>query len=123
MELHLMTEDMSELRSERPSEAIEFSDSDFVNAPLHDTSMKIPGGGLVSTAEDLVRFANATMEAKLLKRGTVEQMWTDGRTKSGASTMPTNTFAAVESPTTPPTFIAFSSRKEIARTRAGSTRQ
>ena len=46
-----------------------------------------------------------------------------GRTKSGASTMPTNTFAALESPTTPPTFIAFSRTNEIARTSAGSTRQ
>ena len=37
--------------------------------------------------------------------------------------MPTNTFAAVESPTTPPTFIERSSSHEIARTMAGSTRQ
>jgi CubicO group peptidase (beta-lactamase class C family) len=59
---------------------------DIVNAPLHDTSMKIPGGGLLSTAEDLVRFAVATMEGKLLKRDTVEEMWTDGRTTSGEPT-------------------------------------
>ncbi len=37
--------------------------------------------------------------------------------------MPTNTFAAVASPTTPPTRIARSSSQEIARTTAGSTRQ
>ncbi len=59
---------------------------DIINAPLHDTSMKIPGGGLLSTAEDLVRFAMATMDAKLLTRETIERMWTDGRTKSGEST-------------------------------------
>ncbi len=46
-----------------------------------------------------------------------------GRTKSGASTMPTNTLAAVVSPTTPPTRMVRSSRNEIARTTAGNTRQ
>jgi hypothetical protein len=37
--------------------------------------------------------------------------------------MPTNTLAAAESPTTPPTRIAFSSTNDSARTIAGSTRQ
>ncbi len=46
-----------------------------------------------------------------------------GRMKSGASTMPTNTFAAVDSPTAPPTPISFSSRNDRPRTIAGSTRQ
>jgi len=75
-----------DLKSMPPAAKAIAKADDIVNAPLHDTSMKIPGGGLVSTAEDLVRFANATMEAKLLKRETVEQMWTDGRTKSGEAT-------------------------------------
>jgi CubicO group peptidase (beta-lactamase class C family) len=75
-----------DLRSMPPAAKAIAKADDIVNAPLHDTSMKIPGGGLVSTAEDLVRFANATMEAKLLKRETVEQMWTDGRTKNGEAT-------------------------------------
>ncbi len=42
---------------------------------------------------------------------------------SGASTMPTNTLAAVARPSTPPTRIDFSSSQEIARTTRGSTRQ
>ena len=46
-----------------------------------------------------------------------------GRTKSGASTMPTNTLAAADRPTTPPTPISFSSSHDKARTIAGSTRQ
>jgi CubicO group peptidase (beta-lactamase class C family) len=46
------------------------------NAGLMDGSYKIPGGGLVSTAEDLVRFGMALMSGKLLKRATLEQMWT-----------------------------------------------
>ena len=59
---------------------------DIVNAPLHDTSMKVPGGGLLSTAEDLVRFALATIGAKLVGQETVERMWTSGRTTSGEVT-------------------------------------
>lgn len=46
------------------------------NAGLMDGSYKIPGGGLVSTAEDLVHFGMAVMSGKLLKRETLEQMWT-----------------------------------------------
>jgi hypothetical protein len=46
-----------------------------------------------------------------------------GRTRSGASTMPTNTFAAVESPTAPPTPSVFSRSRDIAFTSHGRTRQ
>lgn len=59
---------------------------DIINAPLHDTSMKIPGGGLLSTAEDLVRFGLSTINAKLVGKDTVERMWTSGRTTSGEET-------------------------------------
>lgn len=48
----------------------------LTNAGLMDGSYKIPGGGLVSTAEDLVRFGMALMSGKLLKRQTLDQMWT-----------------------------------------------
>jgi serine beta-lactamase-like protein LACTB, mitochondrial len=46
------------------------------NAVLMDSSYKIPGGGYVTTAEDLVRFAQALLDGKLLKPGSVAQMWT-----------------------------------------------
>lgn len=46
------------------------------NAALMDSSYKIPGGGYVSTAEDLVRFAQALLDGKLLKPATLRQMWT-----------------------------------------------
>jgi CubicO group peptidase (beta-lactamase class C family) len=76
----------ADLKSMPPAVRSIVKAGDVVNAPLHDTSMKVPGGGLLSTAEDLVRFAVATLEAKLLKRDTVEQMWVDGKTRGGEAT-------------------------------------
>jgi CubicO group peptidase (beta-lactamase class C family) len=54
------------------------------NATLMDSSYKIPGGGYVSSAEDLVRLALALMNGKLLKSKTLTQMWTP----SGVSGQP-----------------------------------
>ena len=56
------------------------------NGPFHDTSMKIPGGGLVATAEDLTRFGIAFQTGSLVKAATVEQMWTEGKTADGKAT-------------------------------------
>lgn len=53
------------------------------NAPLHDTSIKIPGGGLVSTAEDLAKFAIAVNTNRLVKAETLAQMWTKPKTPDG----------------------------------------
>ena len=58
----------------------------IVNAELHDTSMKIPGGGLLSTSSDLVRFASAVNSGKLLTSSSLEQMWTEQKTKEGKPT-------------------------------------
>ena len=41
-----------------------------------DSSYKIPGGGLVSTAEDLVTFGAALTDGKLVKPETLKLMWT-----------------------------------------------
>lgn len=59
---------------------------EIYNASLHDTSMKVPGGGLVSTAEDLVRFAIAINTGKLVKPDTLKQMWTSQKTPDGKAT-------------------------------------
>lgn len=56
------------------------------NADLHDTSMKVPGGGLLSTAEDLVRYGIALNTGTLLKTSTVEVMWTEQKTSDGRGT-------------------------------------
>lgn len=56
------------------------------NAPLHDTSMKVPGGGLLSTADDLVRFGIALNTGALLPKEAVEMMWVEQKTTSGEAT-------------------------------------
>jgi serine beta-lactamase-like protein LACTB, mitochondrial len=53
------------------------------NAGLMDSSYKIPGGGYVTTAEDLVRFAQALMDGKIVKPDTLVQMWTPVKISGG----------------------------------------
>ena len=57
-----------------------------VPAALHDTSMKIPGGGLRSTASDLVRFGLAMLDDTLVRPGTRALMWTSLQTTAGRQT-------------------------------------
>jgi len=45
------------------------------NAALMDSSYKIPGGGYVTTAEDLVNFGQALLDGRLLQAASVAQMW------------------------------------------------
>jgi CubicO group peptidase (beta-lactamase class C family) len=54
------------------------------NCGLADTSNKIPGGGMLATPEDLVRFAIAVQRGVLLKKETVEQMFTPPRLADGS---------------------------------------
>ncbi len=56
---------------------------EITNALLADTSVKIPAGGLVSTAEDLARFAIAVNTNQLVKAETLAQMWTKPKTSDG----------------------------------------
>src|SRR5205807_7182437 len=46
------------------------------NAGVLDSSYKIPGGGLISSADDMAQFEAAILADKLLKRTTREVMWT-----------------------------------------------
>lgn len=51
-----------------------------------DNTAKLPGGGLVSTAQDLLRFAEALYRNQLLSRESVKRMWTSGQLRSGRLT-------------------------------------
>jgi CubicO group peptidase (beta-lactamase class C family) len=46
------------------------------NAGVLDSSYKIPGGGLISSADDMARFEAAILADKLLRRTTRDLMWT-----------------------------------------------
>jgi CubicO group peptidase (beta-lactamase class C family) len=56
------------------------------NAGLADTSYKIPGGGLCGTASDLVRFALAVLEGRLVKPETQRRMFASQKTRDGKTT-------------------------------------
>jgi CubicO group peptidase (beta-lactamase class C family) len=56
------------------------------NSDLADNSYKLPGGGLVSTVEDLAKFAIAVHTDKLLKKETAERMFTSQKTRDGKET-------------------------------------
>jgi len=56
------------------------------NCDLMDSSYKIPGGGLVSTVEDLAAFVLALQGGVLVKRETFERMATRQRTRDGQET-------------------------------------
>lgn len=61
-------------------------DGRVINAALADTSNKIPGGGMVTTAEDLLRFAAAWEQEKLLKHGTVRMQTERQKLADGSAT-------------------------------------
>jgi CubicO group peptidase (beta-lactamase class C family) len=48
--------------------------------------MKIPGGGLVSTSVDLLKFAIAVNTSALVKQGSLERMWTGQKSRDGKDT-------------------------------------
>lgn len=52
------------------------NDGELVEDEYTDLSVKYPGGGLVSTAEDLLRFGHAFVEGELVSESTVERMLT-----------------------------------------------
>src|SRR5215467_9429368 len=56
------------------------------NAGVLDSSYKIPGGGIISSADDMAKLEVAILTDKLLKRGTRDLMWTSQKTADGKET-------------------------------------
>ena len=57
-----------------------------LNADYVDNSYKWAGGGFLSTAEDLVAFARALLDGRLLRPETVALLWTSMKTADGKDT-------------------------------------
>jgi serine beta-lactamase-like protein LACTB, mitochondrial len=55
------------------------------NAPFFDPSDRLPGGGWLSTSEDLARFAAAVMSGKLVTSATLEEVWKPLTTRDNGS--------------------------------------
>jgi len=53
------------------------------NAGVLDSSYKIPGGGLISSADDMANFEAAILADKLVKRTTRDLMWTVAQPTEG----------------------------------------
>jgi len=59
-------------------------DGTVENADFLDSSYKIPGGGWLSSADDMARFEVAVLHDKLLKSATRELMWTPLKPSDGS---------------------------------------
>jgi CubicO group peptidase (beta-lactamase class C family) len=76
-------DDLYEIVPNRARGYARLADGKLRNADLADTSNKVPGGGLVSTAEDLGRFAIALFDHKILKPETFAAMQAPMKTRDG----------------------------------------
>jgi serine beta-lactamase-like protein LACTB len=55
----------------------------IINADFLDSSYKVPGGGLLSSADDMARFEVAILDDQLLHRATRDAMWTPQKDGEG----------------------------------------
>jgi CubicO group peptidase (beta-lactamase class C family) len=61
-------------------------DGTVINSEYVDISSRFAAGGTRSTVIDMLKFATGITDGHLLKRESVEEMWTSGVTKSGSAT-------------------------------------
>jgi serine beta-lactamase-like protein LACTB len=55
-----------------------------LNSDFLDSSYKVPGGGWLSSAEDMARFEVAILSDKLIRRATRDLMWTPLKPSNGS---------------------------------------
>jgi serine beta-lactamase-like protein LACTB, mitochondrial len=80
---HTQPDDVYAIIANRASSYRKAPNGEIQNAPLADTSYKIPGGGWCSTVEDLAKFAVAVQTNGLVAKATLEQMFTRQKTRDG----------------------------------------
>ncbi|MFA4924676.1 MAG: serine hydrolase, partial [Ignavibacteriaceae bacterium] len=56
---------------------------EFENAQMVDLTIKFPGGGILSTVEDLLKFSNGLLQNKFIKKQTLDTMLTETVLVSG----------------------------------------
>src|SRR5204863_649565 len=61
-------------------------DGTLLNAPLTDTSNRLPGGGLLASVDDVGRFASALLKGTLLKPETLQMAFAPQPLRSGKAT-------------------------------------
>jgi CubicO group peptidase (beta-lactamase class C family) len=83
---HTRLDDAHDIIPNRAAGYRRTADGRLMNAHLLDTSNRAPGGGLVSTAGDLVRFALAVGSGKLLRPPSVAEMFRALETRDGKCT-------------------------------------
>jgi len=79
-------DDHFELIPNRAEGYIRTAAGELANSGMADTSVKIPGGGLISTAPDVARFGLALLGGRLVRNETLGAMLTAQKTKDGRST-------------------------------------
>jgi CubicO group peptidase (beta-lactamase class C family) len=84
---HTFADDSVAIIPDRASGYARRPNNQIRNAFFEDTSYKMPGGGLLSTATDLVNFALAAQDGRLIKPETFVQMTTKQKTSNGESTV------------------------------------
>lgn len=80
---HTQTDDRFAITSYRTRFYQKAKSGTVENAEFLDSSYKVPGGGWLSSAEDMARFEIAVMNSKLLKPATRDLMWTPLRPSDG----------------------------------------
>jgi len=82
----MRVDNVSDIIPNRAQGYVKSQNGELRNSGLADTSYKIPGGGFISTVDDLAKFAIAMQNGSLVKKETLNLMWTSLKTKDGKPT-------------------------------------